>query len=230
MKISELSLSLKSSWIFPYLLAFKEFLRGQRTIDFTQFGEQEIIASLVPEKGGSYLDIGAGRPVSGNNTFFLYKKGWSGVLVDPIKANTISSRHVRRRDTCINALVSTFEKITFFEFFPYEFSTTRDSIAKKVSEEIPFAKLVGQYDVIGVSAASLFQKLPQSHFVFLNIDTEGSDYEVLISLDLAVNKPDLICIEEWDFKGSNVTISGELLSRHGYTLVARAGLSSFYMK
>ncbi len=212
------------------MLAFKEFLRGLRTIDFTQFGEQEIIASLVPEKRGLYLDIGAGRPVSGNNTFFLYKKGWSGVLVDPIKANTISSRLVRRRDTCINALVSTSKKFTFFEFFPYEFSTTRDSIAKQVSAEIPFAKLIGQYEVIGVSAASLFQKLPKSYFVFLNIDTEGSDYEVLISLDLAANKPDLICIEEWDFKASSFTKSGELLSRYGYTLVARVGLSSFYRK
>jgi hypothetical protein len=230
LKRSNLHLALKKSFLFPYLLAIREFSRSFRNVDFTQFGEREVISQLIPEESGTFLDIGAGRPISGNNTFFLYKKGWSGILVDPIRANCVSSRLVRSRDLCINAIVGKTERTRFFEFFPYEFSTTSSQVASKVSKEFDYVELISEYEIEGLTAASLFKKLPQNNFVFLNIDTEGSDYEVLESLDLRVNQPNLICIEEWDFESASTTKVGELLFQHGYKLIARAGLSSFYLK
>jgi Methyltransferase FkbM domain len=230
LKRSKLHSALKKSFLFPYFLAIRELSRSFRKVDFTQFGEQEIIRQLIPQESGTFLDIGAGRPISGNNTFFLYKKGWSGILVDPIRANCISSRLVRRRDLCINAIVGKTESTRFFEFFPYEYSTTSTQVAGKVPKEFDYVELISEYEIEGLSAASLFMKLPKNTFVFLNIDTEGSDYDVLESLDLRVNQPNLICIEEWDFESGSTTKVNELLFQHGYKLMARAGLSTFYMK
>ena len=230
MKSSKITLALRKSFLFPYFLAIREFSRSFRNVDFTQFGEQEIIRQLIPQGNGTFLDIGAGRPISGNNTYFLYKKGWSGILVDPIRANCISSRLVRRRDLCVNAIVGKNERTRFFEFFPYEFSTTSSRVASKVSKDFDYVELISEYEIEGLTAASLYTKLPKNTFVFLSIDTEGSDYEALESLDLRVNQPNLICIEEWDFESGSATKVSELLFQHGYKLMARAGLSSFYMK
>jgi hypothetical protein len=156
--------------------------------------------------------------------------GWSGILVDPIKANSLSSRLIRPRDICINGLVGDFAKSKFFEFFPYEYSTISPEIASKISFENPSVKLVAKYDVMGMSASELFQKLPKREFVFVNIDVEGIDLEVLRSLNLEINRPDLICIEEWEFESSRKTLVGKLLSQYGYNFIERVGLSSFYMK
>lgn len=230
MKSFTLTTLVRRSPIFPYVVTFKEILKSLRRQDFSQFGEQSVLLRMIPSAKGSYLDIGSGRPVSGSNTFLLYKMGWSGILVDPIKANSWSSQFIRRRDLCINGLVGDFESSTFFEFFPYEYSTVSEKIANEIFMEKSHVRLVAQYRVRGISAAELFRKLPKNEFVFLNIDVEGVDLEVLNSLNLEVNRPDLICIEEWEFENPRESLVATLLSKHGYRFVERVGLSSFYMK
>ena len=51
---------------------------------YSQFGEDKVIRSFLPERFGNYLDIGAGHPVRKLNTFLLYKLGWHGTLIEPI--------------------------------------------------------------------------------------------------------------------------------------------------
>ena len=58
---------------------------------YSQFGEDTILQKYLQEDKGFYLDIGSGDPVRGSNTFFLYKKGWSGILIDPLTRNMFSS-------------------------------------------------------------------------------------------------------------------------------------------
>jgi len=66
---------LRNSLIGPALIAGKEKFRGLKGGDFSQYGEQSLISELVPSIPGSYLDIGSGRPVSGSNTYQLYRLG-----------------------------------------------------------------------------------------------------------------------------------------------------------
>jgi hypothetical protein len=226
----EFAFHIRKSLFFPYLLAFKEYMRGRRSRDLSQFGEHEIISKLIPNSPGSYLDIGSGRPVSGSNTYALYKMGWSGILVDPIKVNIVSSKLIRSRDRCFNAIVGNVGKTTFYEFFPYQFSTTSLDVAKNVLMENEWVQFVRQYSVLGESAAYFYEKVPPRQFVFVNIDAEGFDFEVLLSLNLNVNRPNLICIEDWGFEKSGRSRISDLLLSHGYTLVDQSGPSFFYMK
>ena len=108
---------LRNSSIGPILLACKEKVRGLKGGDFSQFGEQGLISKLIPSTPGSYLDIGSGRPVSGSNTYRLYKLGWSGILVDPIRTNFLLSKTVRPRDKSFNSLVGPSGSTSFYEFF-----------------------------------------------------------------------------------------------------------------
>lgn len=219
--------TLRKHFIFPYLLAVKEFLIGFSKRDFSQFGEQSVLSNIVPNIPGYYLDIGSGRPVSGNNTFFLYRRGWSGILVDPIKTNILASRIIRKRDLHFNLIVGSKGRKTFFEFFPYEYSTTSPEIAAGLSLK-ENVKLLSSYEIEVESADSFYSLLPSNSFVVLNIDAEGSDYEILESLNLKLNRPNIILIEEWDFSPVKKTLIGELLTQFGYRLIARAGLTSVY--
>src|SRR6266404_5627195 len=74
--------------------------RGQGS----QFGEDKIVASLLPEKG-TYLDIGAYHPHLYSNTYLLYKKGWSGTVVEPNPDMFVLWRVFRPKDTFVNCAV-----------------------------------------------------------------------------------------------------------------------------
>jgi hypothetical protein len=226
----KINLLLRKSGVFPYLLAAKEYLSRWKRKDYSQFGEQNILSRLIPDTIGTYLDIGSGRPISGNNTFFLYRKGWDGILVDPIRANTKASAIVRPRDLCLQNFVGQVETLRFFEFFPYEFSTSNFDVAKRIQIEEPTIKLLATYCVSGVTASSIFSQLPRKNFVLVNIDAEGYDFQVLQSLNLEINKPDLICIEDWEYSTSLESNIHKYLSLYGYSFVERAGLSSIYKK
>lgn len=206
----------------------KEYLNSRSLRDFTQFGEREVIQGLVPSQG-VYLDIGSGRPVSGSNTYGLYKLGWRGILADPLRANIVSSKIVRRHDKTIQCIVGSEETWTFFEMHPYEYSSLSVKIVDRLISEKK-AIMLQQYLVKGLLASTLFNMLPSHSFSFVNIDAEGFDYEVLLSLNLKLNKPNLICIEEWDYSSGQKSRIRDLLELHEYRFVARTGVSNFYSR
>ena len=49
----------------------------------TQFGEDEYILNLFDKNfKGNFIDIGCYHPTRHNNTYQMYKKGWSGINID----------------------------------------------------------------------------------------------------------------------------------------------------
>jgi len=222
---------LRNSPLGPILLACKEKIRGLKGGDFSQFGEQGLISKLIPSTPGSYLDIGSGRPVSGSNTYRLYQLGWSGIRVDPIRTNFLLSKIVCPRDKSFNSLVGPGGSTSFYEFFPYEYSTASKIEADKLAAKSPsVAKLLRTYKIDSVPASYFFKMLPKKDFVFLNVDTEGFDLQVLESLDLRENRPDFICVEEWEFMEAKPGPIRQFLANSGYEFVFRVGVSSFYKR
>ena len=56
------------------------------TKSFSQFGEDLIIDNaldILKEKNISYLDIGANHPYFLSNSYYFYRKGANGTLVEP---------------------------------------------------------------------------------------------------------------------------------------------------
>ena len=53
---------------------------------FSQFGEDLIIESalnIIKEKNITYLDIGANHPFLISNTYYFYRNGSTGTLIEP---------------------------------------------------------------------------------------------------------------------------------------------------
>ena len=49
----------------------------------TQFGEDNYLLKCFPKNYiGNYLDVGCYHPTKHNNTYLMYKMGWSGINID----------------------------------------------------------------------------------------------------------------------------------------------------
>lgn len=81
-----------------------------------------------------------------DQTHFSYKKGWSGILIDPLTRNVFSSKILRRKDKIIQGIAgATNESYPFFEMYPYEYSTTNIEIVNDLIARRK-AKLVKKYN------------------------------------------------------------------------------------
>lgn len=198
---------------------------------YSQFGEDSILEKYLKESKGFYLDIGSGDPVRGSNTFFLYKKGWSGILIDPLTRNVFSSRIIRRKDKIIQGLVgATNKSYLFYEMYPYEYSTTNNEIVKDLISNKK-AKLVKKVQLNTFSVSELNLNIDLDQPSLLSVDCEGFDLEVLKTIDLNTAKFRVICIEDFEFNPvSKSSIINHYLIENGYEIVDRAGPSSIYVK
>lgn len=62
----------------------------------SQFEEDGIIAELLPQRCGVYVDIGAYHPISDSNTYALYQRGWHGLAIDPLDFSELYRKKSRR--------------------------------------------------------------------------------------------------------------------------------------
>src|SRR5438045_4068029 len=98
-------------------------------VSYSQFGEdliaQNILSPLFSVAGhGSYLDVGAGHPVEGSNTYLFYKRGWRGTVVDPLRNYHGEFAKLRPDDELVWAAVGPDGSgLLFHEFEPSVLST-----------------------------------------------------------------------------------------------------------
>ena len=84
-----------------YLKYFKKKFKPEKS--FALLGEDILIKSFFnPRYIGNYIDIGNAHPINGNNTFLFYKKGWRGLLIDPLNNIFYKPKRVRKEDLVFN--------------------------------------------------------------------------------------------------------------------------------
>lgn len=165
----------------------------------SQAGEDRILAYLFATLGissPSYLDIGANKPIDGNNTYLFYEQGASGVCVEADPALLDDLKTTRPRDICLNVGV-TFDdrKEADLYVFPVPALNTLDK------EEAEYREKHGSYKIQKVIKIPLksvneiivenFEKVPD----LVSLDVEGIDLAILESLDFNKYRPLAICVE-----------------------------------
>lgn len=194
--------------------------------------EDFFISKWFPEKNGSYIDIGSGNPIIMSNSYYFYKKGWTGILVDPLDFNMKLYKIFRRRDNHLQILVGKNDGVcNFYEFYPSELSTTIKEIADRLIRKKQ-GLFISSYQ-LKMRKLSEFQiKASPSDATFLSIDTEGNDFEVLSGIDFQVFRPRVIVIEDWEYRDS-IGVSSKIktfLHQNGYALKTWTGSSCVYLE
>jgi len=228
----KIQFKIRSSILGQIIILIKSYKSSLKSNKFyAQFGEDTILQKYLQENKGFYLDIGSGDPVRGSNTFFLYKKGWSGILIDPLSRNIFSSKIIRRKDKIIRGLVgATDRSYPFYEMYPYEYSTTNNEVVKDLINNGK-AKLVKKVQLNTFSVSELNLNINLDQPSLLSVDCEGFDLEVLKTIDLKTIEFRIICVEDFDYNPAYKSSAiNQYLNENGYEIVDRAGPSSIYIK
>ena len=204
----------------------RKFLPGE---SFSQFAEDMIAQSLINTNVGRYVDIGSGHPVRGSNTYSLYRQGWSGLLVDPLRSNIGLSRKIRHRDTCVEALCTYSDQpaVTFWEYTPYEYSTASPNQVAELARRGHTAD--HSYDLRSYSLETLVTAHGMLDARLLSIDVEGMDLEVLQGNNWKYFRPEIILVEEWESTPRQSTPIRRFLSDHDYDFVAFNRFTSVFL-
>ena len=178
-----LRLFLRRSWgPFTELAEITSFDHAV-SVSWSQGGEDiALIHALGGQSSGKYIDIGAHHPSRFSVTRHLYQMGWSGVNVDANQELINAFNEVRTRDVNLCVAVGLEAKYTFTIFEEAAISTLDTEWRKKfISENNKIAKEV---EVEGRKLRSILDDFqPKKRIDLLSIDAEGSDLQVLQSLE-----------------------------------------------
>ena len=205
-------------------------------VSYSQCGEDLIVSHLFKMfkiDKPSYLDIGAGHPCDGNNTYLFYLSSGSGILVDADPHNYKLLDRERSNDRVYNCAVvgNTSKYPGGFVKLQLTSVRTLSTINKNL---LPGYKNRG-YKVVGTVDVQVFpiNELMETFMRcpdFVSIDIEGAEVEVLSELDFDKYKPLIFCIETLDFatqqKNKNLI---ELMDRRGYLLYADTMVNSIFV-
>ena len=150
-------------------------------------------------KNGIYVDVGCNHPIKYNNTYLLYKKGWSGINIDLDDSSIKLFNKYRSNDLNITALVSNDETIKKTYIYHGR------SPINTVEQDLVNLKDDKPKKIIEKKSITLNKIIENSPFNnkkinLLTIDVEGHEFSVLENFEFSKYKIDVVVIELLDKK------------------------------
>jgi hypothetical protein len=168
---------------------------------FAQAGEDVCLNFMFDYMGFKdiqYLDIGTWDPIAFNNTYFFYRKGFRGVLVEPNGAMCQKIRAARPEDTTLEAGIG----VTAVREADYYMMTESawNTFSKEEAEHMTQVTGGGiRVDKVIKMPLLNINDVMDKHFgkapAYLSIDAEGWHLAILKSIDYSRFRPLAICVE-----------------------------------
>mgnify|MGYP001464822250 FL=1 len=184
--------------IASYLSIFNRKIKYKK-ISYSLNAVDLIIDYIFKDKDiGTYVDVGAQHPISNNNTYLLFKRGWNGINIDLDRKNIDLFNISRPNDINLNYAISDKEGETDFYF--YHVSSPINTLNKKV-KEYQKAKISEIKKINTFTLNNVFKKINFDKDIdYLNIDVEGYEDKVLSGFDINKYKPSVVSVEYLDLK------------------------------
>lgn len=163
------------------------------------FGSVDLLINYYfkNKKKGIYLDVGCQHPVSNNNTYLLFKKGWSGINIDLDQKSIELFNLVRKNDINLNTAVSSSvtEKKLFFYHDKSAINTLDEDVSNFQSAKVKEIRNIKTNTLNNILNENNIKKID-----YLNIDVEGHEIDVLNGFDIKKYSPEIVSIEYLDLK------------------------------
>lgn len=196
---------------------------------FSETGEDAVLSQVFKESKGKYLDIGAQHPIFGSNTFFFYRKGWSGIAIEPQNQFNILWKIFRKRDRLLNLLVGDSNELLHFAEFENPLISSADQVT--ISKHILRGEKPNYKRIKAVKLSSILaKKIEPDEPFFISIDVEGMEFEVLNTINFPQQQPRAILVENWSAPWVKKSAASLFIESSGlYELFAHTGLTSVYV-
>ena len=158
------------------------------------------------KKNGVFIDVGCNHPIKYNNTYLLYKKGWSGINIDLDKTSIDQFKKIRKRDENVQMLVTSYdneEKDLYFYHDRSAINTLSKELAENRNSKYKEIKKIKGLSLNSIIANSKFK---DSKINLLSIDIENYEYEALKYFDFDQYNIDIIVTEITDPKIKDLEI------------------------
>jgi FkbM family methyltransferase len=180
---------------------------------------------------GFYVDVGAADPAVDSVTRLFYLRGWSGINIEPNPCFEALAEQ-RARDVNLHVAVGEAEgPVKFFFTYPYlGLSTVDPSAHAGIPEAI---EKIDEVEVPQRRLDSILREHAAGRVIhFLKIDVEGSEREVLASVDWTASRPIVVVVESIEPWSTTPTHQGweSILLEAGYRFAAFDGINRFYVE
>lgn len=178
---------------------------------------QDIFAMLVlnERKNGFYVEFGAADGIEGSNTYYMEKKlGWLGILAEPGRCwhrKLELNRTAQISHKCVWS--ENHAILSFRETKDAGFSTLEMFFSKDRHKDRRTASDI--YEVETITLPHLLKTCNAPRVIeYLSIDTEGSELEILRSLNFNEYRPLVVTVEH-NYREDRQRIF-ELMAANGY--------------
>lgn len=204
---------------------------------YSQYGQDKFLNEEVflHKKNGFFIEIGAHDGISLSNTYFFEKNlEWHGICIEPYPAKFAELCKNRSSHTiCLPFAIDNNEGSADFlkiEGYSEMLSGLLDKYdpahLKRIDYELSMHG--GQKKLISVPVFRLQTVLDQnqvSHVDLLSVDTEGSELEILRSIDFDRVKIDVIVVEN-NHKSEQIN---NFLASKDYSKIFSLGVDEIYI-
>ena len=174
------------------------------------FGGCDLLIDYIfkSKKKGFYLDVGCQHPVSNNNTYLLYKRGWSGINIDldPKNIRLFNLERPNEINIC-KCVSSNNSKKDLFFFHP---GSQINSLEKKTIKNKSNFSLK---KIKTFTLNSILQDQKIRHIDYFNLDVEGHEIDILKNFDIKYYKPKVISVEFIDYQMKKLEFKNNNINR-----------------
>lgn len=212
---------------------------GDGRVSYSQCGEDLILEHILGEylriPQPSYLDLGAHHPTYLSNTYRFYRKGSSGVCVEPDPVLCAPLRAARPRDVCLNAGVGSSDA-GGADFYVMS-ARTLNTFSKQEAERYQSYGTYTIQEVVKVPLMSV-NTILEKHFAtrpdFVSLDVEGLDFEILKAFDFSKYRPPAFCVETLTYTEDKTEEKKQdildLMSSKGYFVYADTYINTIFVE
>jgi FkbM family methyltransferase len=199
---------------------------------YGQYDTDKHIASLFNHKTeGYFVDIGAWDGIGGSNTYFFEKCGWDGVCIEPMPIayeKMVSSRSCE----CIRGVISDMDseecdfvcvegEPSMLSGLPAYFDKLHE---KRIDDEV--VRDGGVKKNITVKNYKFNDIIKETRIDLLDVDTEGSELSIIMSIDH--NKYDIgLIVVENNF--SDIGMRHYIINLGKFAYVGSSGVNDFFI-
>jgi len=198
----------------------------------SQAGQDFVIDQIMKQKrGGTFLDIGGYDGVTGSNTFFLEtNRGWTGALVEPVRAQLVKAAAFRTCPCIGVAIAATEGEADFIEISEgfTQMSGLSDTYDQKLLKTVRGNKHhvenVVKIQTKTISHIIEYSEIPDPDFI--SLDIEGGELEVLKSFPFKDHD-----VKAWAIENNTGTKEiRDIMTQNGYDLIEFCGPDELYFK
>ena len=202
---------------------------------FSQQGEDLVLERIITQMGWNlnekkfYLDIGGFHPVYYSTTYSLYLRGWRGIIIEPQTEAKKLFKIFRPEDIFILALAGIDDGVK--KDFHYKIDSPDNlSVSGGTTKK---KKFTNTSSVIQINVNLELKRRNITKVDYINIDVEGSELDILKTLDFNYFNPSIISVEVHGDKDLRKKLESEvskILYSNGYACVAVNCITLFYCK